>query len=407
MNTTDLIAPLVKDLMGLDVRVLGDSTIERIVARTAEERGYNSIANYLQSLADSVVEQRKLIEALVVTESWFLREQETLRAIATYITRRSAGPLRVLSIPCARGEEAISMLLVLAEAGFDSSCIEVVGVDISEINVRAAGEAVYNSYSFRGCDPEFIQRYFCEQSNGQFALLDTWRRSLRYLQGNALHIGQEAVGAFDVILCRNLLIYLGVEEQKRLITSIKNLLVAGGLVAVASAEASLLSQSGLRGMSEGPSSLFELTDRDTSVPHAAKTVSPVSSVGHKGVKAKQRRIASTPSKTRLEQEVPVSSTMGVEELSDLADRGNYAEARLGCLQLLAAEPANQHANFLLGLIADRAGDAELACQQYRKTLYLDPDHAEAALALSLMRGNKKQADSLGKRARKLMQMRTK
>ena len=115
--------PDIKELllrnMGLDFASVGTSTIERAVRERMKVSGLHNMDEYWECLRGSTSELQELIEAVVVPETWFFRDEETFVALVRLLTElsrnRPAGALRVLSIPCSTGEEPYSIVMALRD----------------------------------------------------------------------------------------------------------------------------------------------------------------------------------------------------------------------------------------------------------------------------------------------------
>ena len=139
---------------------------------------------------------------------------------------------RVLSAPCSTGEEPYSIAMTLMGAGLKS--FQVDGVDISERALLKARDGIYGYNSFRADLPLYAQRWFrkCEQGR---MLAQEVRNSVNFHAGNIID-GCLPNGRYDVIFCRNLLIYLDDGSRKCLAALLNEKLKDGGLLFVGHAE---------------------------------------------------------------------------------------------------------------------------------------------------------------------------
>ena len=113
------IEALLRKEIGLDAASIGSSLIERTIRLRMKHRGLKHIQTYRDLLASSPEELRELIEAVVVTETWFFRDREPFNAfvqivLTEWLPRNPAGPLRTLSVPCSSGEEPYSLAMALS-----------------------------------------------------------------------------------------------------------------------------------------------------------------------------------------------------------------------------------------------------------------------------------------------------
>ena len=154
----------------------------------------------------------ELAEELLVHETWFFRDPAVFDELARVVVPLAAGahgrPLRLLSAPCATGEEAYSIAIALLELGLPEASFEVVGVDVSRRALEAAEEGRYGKHSLRSERRGWEARFLIGD-------VDCWsvsavvRERVRFLRANLVEPGALSSEApFDVVFCRNMLVYL-------------------------------------------------------------------------------------------------------------------------------------------------------------------------------------------------------
>ena len=187
------------------------------------ELGLVDVDSYASLISGSETELQALIEEVVIPESWFFRDEVPFRYFqehvrAGWVANPARSPLRVLSIPCAGGEEPYSIVIALIEIGLDARRFQVDAVDVSTRRLEVARRGVFSSNAFRGSDLSFRDRYFRSRPEG-FEIDPALRRRIRFLQGSILDPGLLAgEPGFDVVFCRNLLIYLDEPSRVRVMT---------------------------------------------------------------------------------------------------------------------------------------------------------------------------------------------
>src|ERR1700686_360801 len=212
---------LLKETMGLDPASVGSSTIERAVRLRMAGAGIGRLEDYWQQVRSSKDELQELVEAVVVPETWFFRDREAFAVLVRLATEEwlpthGTAALRALSVPCSTGEEPYSMVMALLEGGFSREWIQVDAVDISSRALARAKLGEYGPNSFRGEDLDFRTRYFRQTARG-YSVAKWLSDMVTFRQGNLLsaelNFGQEP---YDVIFCRNLLIYFDGPTQERI-----------------------------------------------------------------------------------------------------------------------------------------------------------------------------------------------
>lgn len=143
---------LLLEAMGLDSESIGNNTVQRIVRQRMEEVGVDRAEDYFARINKDPAELQELIDAVTVPETWFFRDREPFRLLIDVVRREWFPPsrervLRILSIPCATGEEPYSIAMALKDMGFNAETVRVDAVDISVRALNRARRAVYGPNS--------------------------------------------------------------------------------------------------------------------------------------------------------------------------------------------------------------------------------------------------------------------
>jgi chemotaxis protein methyltransferase WspC len=413
---------MLRDAIGLDVSTVGSSLIHRAAQRRMEKRGIVAIAAYAKLLADDEQELQELIEQVVVPETYFFREPDAIADITRLAlsahTLGDGAPLRVLSVPCSTGEEPYSIALSLLAAGLPASAISIDAVDVSVEAVRRAKEGVYRGGSFRG-DMSAWKQHFAETASGWE--LDAEVRSLvRVARGNLLADSfQPPREQYDVIFCRNLLIYFDESAQARALAKIASLLAPDGVLVVGSADSFAARRAAF-----APSSGYERSFlfRLQSATSAADIMPPVAGRMRSRVRsprAARRNVVPSPAIKRtvaIEKALQPSMvpngpnvTSVMADVVRLANEGRLAAAieigeRASRDGVVSAELLS-----LIGTLHAATPNLDRAEACYRKALFLEPTNEDALLHLALLleqRGEVALASKLRSRARRALSFHT-
>lgn len=220
----------------------------------AIEHGFDSLLDYYYLLKyDSAngVDWRRVLDALSVQETYFWRETDQLLALAETIVPRlieRQRTIRIWSIPCATGEEPLSIAMALTEAGcFDAARIEIHASDASEAALARTQARVYGKRSFRQLPEAMRDRYFTRASAKEewtvkpdlFARVTSWTRV------NLVDPAEtEPFASSDVIFCRNLFIYFTPAGVREIAHRFARTLPSPGYLCVGASESLLKSGAG-------------------------------------------------------------------------------------------------------------------------------------------------------------------
>jgi chemotaxis protein methyltransferase CheR len=204
----------------------------RDVVKLVGLRNVNELADRLA--AGALWEE--LIDQITVRETYFFRSPEHFELMRSRILpalsreRPPSHHLRVWSAGCASGEEPYTLAIVLDQCGLlqDST---VLGTDLSQQALAKAREGRYREWSFRSSDPALVQPYF-RQEQTERVVCDALREHVRFSQLNLVEGDTEAawsaLGQFDLIFCRNVLIYFDAASVAQVERRLFDALAPGG-----------------------------------------------------------------------------------------------------------------------------------------------------------------------------------
>jgi chemotaxis protein methyltransferase WspC len=392
------IQELLRKVMGLDVVSIGASAIERAVLTRMSTCKLDDTGRYWELLRNSLTELQELIEVVIVPETWFFRDREAFVTLARVaqedgLSSHAAATLRLLSLPCSSGEEPYSMAMALLDAGLPPSRFRIDAVDISGQMLRRASSAVYGKNSFRSNDLAFRDRHFEKTAQG-YQLSDAVRRYVHFQRGNlfdADFLPERDV--YDVIFCRNLLIYFNQPDQERAVYVLHRLLKRGGTLFVAPSEAALLLTGdfvslkvpGAFGFRKGREALCAepfAPVASSQRPAAWSDITP--RLRERKLPVATRAASTAENSQNIQETVIAAAGCGLEQVSSLANQGRLPEAAESCKGYLRKHGASVPALHLMGLIHAATGDLAEAARYYRQALYLEPNSHETLLHLSLL-----------------------
>lgn len=199
--------------------------------------GYDEYIDFLQHDANGG-EMEAFVDSLTTNKTSFFRESRHFDFLREQVLPDlvRARRVRMWSAACSTGAEAWSLAITLAEAWPDllARDVRILATDICRTVLAEARNAVYADDDLQGVPPHLLQRYFSRSSEG-FHVLDKLRRIVTVARLNL--IGEWPMrGPFDVIFCRNVMIYFDRETQERLVQRLTALLTPGGFLFVGHSE---------------------------------------------------------------------------------------------------------------------------------------------------------------------------
>ena len=401
---------------------------------------------YLDSLPVRRAELRSLAHALTVHETYFFRNGDQFRAFTDYVLpdliRANAGSrrLRILSAGCASGEEPYSLAMLLTERSELSGwSVSIKGVDVSIAMLDAAAGGRYSAWALRDTPAETQARYF--KSEGRDFVLDpAIKNKVRFEEHNLAdpeRVGPLEPEGFDIIFCRNVIMYFTPAAAKRVVARLSRSLAPGGFLFLGHAET-------LRGLSQDfhlrqshgtfyyqlrePGTVpSNASERLSSAPAAeTRAASPILSRDDSWVdtirNASERIQALTDPARRLPTEAAPENARraghNLDAALDLLHRERFTEASslLGALpenaardpdvlllkavlmthggdlataerlsrELLDIDELSAGAHYILALCRESAGDLRGAHEHDEAARYLDPTFAMPQLHLGLL-----------------------
>jgi chemotaxis protein methyltransferase WspC len=394
------LAPVVDLLarrIGLDPAALGATVLPTAAAEGMRALGLADPAAYADALAARPEAFDALVERLVVSETWFFRGGELFTELARQVAgwQPAPRPFRALSLPCSTGEEPYSLALALLEAGLPPERWAIDGIDLSPRHIEAARRGTYREFSFRQTEPALRDRYF-RPAGDRWELSADVRGLVRFRVGNLLAspLATDVSGPYDLVLCRNLLIYLTSAARQQALAALERLLAPGGLLGVGHAEPQVLAGRPFR--REGAESLFLFRHEPTPADCGLRIVD----CGLKNLPSNPQSAIRNPQSSRG----PLPEEGALARARRLADGGRLDEALAECQASIQGGGPSADVYSLLGVIQQARGDRDGAAASFRKALYLDPDHREAlthAMLLSAQRGDAGQAAALRERMKRV------
>jgi chemotaxis protein methyltransferase WspC len=422
---------LLRERAGMDPELFGAQGIVYALNKRVAASGAQSPQDYVNRLTSDTAEFQELLEDLLVPETWMFRDALAFSSLGQFFDAwlsRHREPIRVLSVACSTGEEVYSLAISLREAGFDPSRFQILGIELSRRALEAAIRGDLNPRSFRDPDDKIaaMRERWCEQVGQSWRIRDELHTGVEFKWGNlaqAEFLADES--PFDVIFCRNVLIYFHAEARLRAVHNLHRLLISDGVLYSAPAEARIFSDAGFKipdgecpfafrcpgALSDTPLSAAvairpqekNLPSRDVFAeslkPATKHVVFPPTSSESLGQDGPSVFAPNTNTNTSHEESVGHDILYAARRA---ANNGRLEEADALCGQILSLDPANSEAHYLRGVVFQAQGLMSEAQRSLEKALYLDPKHYQALVHMMLLseqRGDQNAMANYQRRAR--------
>lgn len=443
--------------LGFHLENVRSDVLAELLQQRLEATGIAQVESYLHRLEDpgsGREELRELATRLTVTESYFFRHPDQLRAFVERAVpermhaRSDVRQLRILSAGCASGEEPYSLVILLRTLVPESSDWDVAvhAIDVNPAMIEKARRARYSPWSLRETPPEIRERFFHSDAS-EFQLDESVRTAVCFEERNLLEDDPTywRPECFDIVFCRNVIMYLSSEAAHVVIARLTESLAPGGFLFLGHAEA-------LRGVASEPYELCHThgsfyykrrsCDGASQVPFvlpissALESVSTVLSDGSwwRAIQRASDRIASlarghqalfaacasksTHGASDTDGSPSDHRTIGMEELLKLLSAERYLDAltllsqlppeviarpdiqllhgvlltttgeldraEQICQQILLSDEHNVGAHYLMALCREHAGDDAGAMAHDRWAIAMDPTFAMPHLHLGLL-----------------------
>ncbi|WP_075216210.1 CheR family methyltransferase [Mongoliimonas terrestris] len=399
---------------------------ERVGARL-KATGISDLGTYAARLADPAdgpAEWAALVAEITIGETFFFRFAEQFAALRDVILpdilARNAGTqrLRVWSAGAATGAEAYSLAILVRDLLGDAAAdwrLSIVGTDINETFLAKARAGVFNGWALRSLGPDERARWFDPGPGpGRFTLKRRYAALVRFEPHNLLHLldGTSPLqfSDFDLVLCRNVLIYFHPDTVAALVQALGRTLADAGWLLLGHAEMNPAAAGTVTAVDVNGTLVFRRADTAAAPPRTAAVSPAASPPFHPPAfeplaldpPAPAARpplappvLAATPAEALAASALAMAGAAGIRALDGAdgatllaaarasADAGDLAAAREACRTGQRDWPDTPAFHHLEGLVERAAGHLEAAERAFRRTLFLTRDFAMAHYHLGL------------------------
>ena len=390
-NSASRLAETVSRTVGFDPERIGLNSIIRAAQKVQTYSKASTIETLENQLLHDTECRQLFIESIVVPESWLFREPKVFEHINALLGQRlkKQSQVMILSAPCATGEEACSIALSLLESGHSQTQFHIIATDISRHAIKQARSGLFSENAFRTIDETRKDNWFASTPKG-WKLASVIQETIEFLDRNLLssstetELAQKAQGGFDLICCRNLLVYFTKPARNNLIQILKRLLKPDGELIVGAAEAVILPTRDWE--PTGPLT-FRLRNQSINSPVVKqKSIQSNTHKKHNFAEAETSQCGYN-KPTILFDNVASTPTVSPEIIRDveaLANAGDIENAIRLCQKSLQINSAQTDLLYMLAILHQTSGDFKTSEKLLEKAVYLEPRHEGALLSLALI-----------------------
>ena len=390
-NTVSRLAEIVSRTIGFDPERIGLDSIIRAAHKTQVYSKASTIEALENQLLDDPKCRQLFTESIVVPESWLFREPKVFQHINTLLCNRlqKQPEVMMLSAPSANGEEACSIALSLLESGHTQNQFHIIATDISRHAVKQARTGLFSENAFRTIDETLKNKWFSLTPKG-WQVDPAIQETIEFLDRNLLdpsianELIQKARGRFDLICCRNLLVYFTKPARKNLIQILARLLKPDGELVIGAAETVILPTCDweptgpltfrLRKQAIEPPLVQQESIQDNTHKSPIQTKVESSQLGRANPTIPSGNTAA----------IPTASPEIIREVESLANAGDIEDAIQLCQESLQINGTQTDLLYILAILHQTAGDFETSEKLLEKAVYLEPRHEGALLSLALI-----------------------
>jgi chemotaxis protein methyltransferase CheR len=219
--------------------------LETRLGPIATAHGHDNVDSLLQALHDKklpTAAQNDIVEALTTNETLFLRDRRLFDALVKKILpdviSSASTPIKVWCAACSSGQEPYSVLMHANQMGnIPLESIQIDATDLSPAIVERAKTGIYSQFEVqRGLPIQYLMKYFTELPHNKWQMSDKAQKQISFATANLLEPTQAPRAQYDIIMCRNVLIYFDEETKNKVLASLATKIRANGYLIIGATE---------------------------------------------------------------------------------------------------------------------------------------------------------------------------
>lgn len=225
------------ELTGIDLNAYKERQMKRRINTLSAKYGFQDYEAFFQDLKRNTEHRKQFMNYLTINVSEFYRNPAQWQTLETKILpeliRGSYGTLKIWSAACSTGDEPYTIIMLLKEK-FPGVKVRLTATDLDDKVIAYAREGCYSRKSIAGLPKEYVDRYFVKQPNGMYQISKEIINCVDFRQHNLLADRYDT--SYDLIVCRNVLIYFTEEAKLEVFKRFHTSLKPGGYLFIGSTE---------------------------------------------------------------------------------------------------------------------------------------------------------------------------
>ncbi|NBD22581.1 CheR family methyltransferase [Paenibacillus glycinis] len=226
----------IKHKTAIDLSQYKEAQMKRRLTTLRQKYGYDTFEAYYRDLDRDKKLMTEFLDRMTINVSEFWRNPGRWEAMEKKFLPdllKNGGRVKIWSAACSTGEEPYTLAMIVHALGAQDR-VSILATDLDELVLQKAIQGVYQDRSIRDVPRDYMAGYFVQHGRDEVAVTDSLKKIITFKQQNLLHDAFES--GFDIIVCRNVMIYFTEEAKHMLYHKFSKALKPGGLLFVGSTE---------------------------------------------------------------------------------------------------------------------------------------------------------------------------
>ncbi|QHW30184.1 protein-glutamate O-methyltransferase CheR [Paenibacillus rhizovicinus] len=226
----------IKEKTAIDLSQYKEAQMKRRLTTLRQKYGFDTFAAYFTEMNRDKKLMNEFLDRMTINVSEFWRNPNRWEAMEKKFlpeTLKNGGRVKIWSAACSTGEEPYTLSMIVHALGAQDR-VSILATDLDGLVLQKAAQGIYQDRSIRDVPRNYMTNYFNKHNQGEVVVTDALKKIITFKQQNLLHDTFDS--GFDIIVCRNVMIYFTEEAKHVLYHKFSKALKPGGLLFVGSTE---------------------------------------------------------------------------------------------------------------------------------------------------------------------------